>query len=297
MLTFHGRPAAKVALIKSLEVHAKYDEFLKGTYYSSYRTSKGAQRFKGCAVGCTIGETAKEQVNIHKRYEEYYGIPRFIAHIEDDVFERLSVEASKSWPLDFANAIPVGADLTGFEDKILRTLCRRKKVMDTFERYCTNESVTNLKQKLKQKDYPIKYAFADMRAACETGRTAPTGTRNLLTRALYADDAVNMTWILCLFAKFGDADFDRAYNVTGYAYLRDKAAPFLALLTLQLLRSYKGAADPVSPARAFLSLQHAGVKSIPYFNQIPKKYRPMSEGRYNILLDKSLSENALGDVA
>jgi hypothetical protein len=291
MLAFHGKEAAKTALIKDLEIHAKHDEFLKGTYHAKYKTKKGVERFKGCAVGCTIGKGSVDAINIHKKFEHYYGIPSFLAHIEDDVFERLPIIPSKSWPLDFAKAVPVGADLTGFEDKILRTLLRRKKVMDIFERFMTEASLHNLTEKLKRKDFPIRYAINDLRADMSPGRTARTGMRKLFSSYFDARNTNGMVWGLCILAT-ADADaIERAYAVTGYALLQDKASMFLARLTLQLLRSYKEPKEPVTPSIAFLSLQRAGINNVEFFKQIPKKYRPISEGRYNIL-----RANRLGDV-
>lgn len=284
MLTFHGKEAAKTALIKDLEIHAKYDEFTKGTYHAKYTTKKGVQRFKGCAVGCTIGKGSVDAIGIHKRFEHYYGIPSFLAHIEDDVFERLPLIPSKSWPLDFAKAVPVGVDLTGFEDKMLRTLIRRKKVMDVFKRHMTEASVANLTEKLKRKDFPIKYAVDDLRADMSRERAARVGMRKLFASYLSDRNSNAMVWGLCILAT-ADADaIEHAYSVTGYAVLQDKASMFLARLTLQLLRSYKEPKESVTPDKAFTSLVRAGIRSVPYFSQIPKKYRPMSEGRYKILL-------------
>jgi hypothetical protein len=47
----------------------------------------------------------------HKLYEQHMGIPEWLAHVEDDLFERMGLERSKTWPVEFIEAINEGADL------------------------------------------------------------------------------------------------------------------------------------------------------------------------------------------
>jgi hypothetical protein len=60
----------------------------------------------GCAVFCTVGSSS------HAAYEDQLGIPRVIARLEDGIFEGLPADRFKEWPLEFLEAIPVGADLS-----------------------------------------------------------------------------------------------------------------------------------------------------------------------------------------
>lgn len=57
MLAFHGRQRVKDALLAKLAEHREHDEFVQGFYKMEYRSKAGESRFKGCAVGCTIHET------------------------------------------------------------------------------------------------------------------------------------------------------------------------------------------------------------------------------------------------
>ena len=92
----------KEQLVNNLIKHQKADEFIQGQYWDDG---------KGCAVGCSIidfnGKPEK-----HSEFERLFGIPRIIATIEDGIFEGLSTEYSKWWPVAFAEAVPVNADLS-----------------------------------------------------------------------------------------------------------------------------------------------------------------------------------------
>jgi len=98
MEAFHNDNAIKNKYLARVKAHAKADEIVKGQYW---------QNGKGCAVGCTIHGHA------HKDYETELGIPRIIARLEDRIFECLPNEEAKKFPLQFLEAIPVGADLSG----------------------------------------------------------------------------------------------------------------------------------------------------------------------------------------
>ena len=97
MLAFQNTTVTKPQIIKQLEVHAKADDFIKGTYW---------ENGKGCAVGCTIHSSE------HIEYETRFGIPQMLARLEDCIFEGLSNGKAKAWPLRFMNAIKPGADLS-----------------------------------------------------------------------------------------------------------------------------------------------------------------------------------------
>ena len=94
---FHGDQKIKDKYVARMKAHIEADELIQGTGYSGV---------KGCAVGCTLNKYS------HFAYEEELGIPFTIAILEDDIFESLSVENSKSFPLEFLEAVPVGADLS-----------------------------------------------------------------------------------------------------------------------------------------------------------------------------------------
>lgn len=97
----------KKQFIAETLAHKKADNFIQGVYNEG---------LKGCAVGCALKSVAKIkgiqiEFNNHKEYETHLGIPKWLAHLEDRIFEGVSVERSKKWPLEFARAISEGSDL------------------------------------------------------------------------------------------------------------------------------------------------------------------------------------------
>ena len=106
MLAFNGT-ITKKDFVKELKKHQKLDAFTKGVYWNDG---------KGCAVGCSLKSISdlkkiKIQKDDHSLYEKHLGVPEWLARLEDTLFEGMSVEKSKSWPVDFALAINEGADL------------------------------------------------------------------------------------------------------------------------------------------------------------------------------------------
>jgi hypothetical protein len=96
LISFHGDPAIKEKYLKRLEAHKAADEIIQGAT---------GQDGKGCAVWCTLDNYS------HSSYENELGIPMMLAKLEDRIFEGLSVEESKDFPIRFLSAIPIGKDL------------------------------------------------------------------------------------------------------------------------------------------------------------------------------------------
>ena len=96
MNAFHNDQKVKETYLTRVRAHRLADEIIKGKYWDGG---------KGCAVGCTIHGSE------HFKYETELGIPRWLAHVEDKIFEGLSIERSKSWPEEFLSAINIGAEL------------------------------------------------------------------------------------------------------------------------------------------------------------------------------------------
>jgi len=91
--------------------HQKADAFVRGNYGQLYNGE-----FKGCAVGCAI-KSINNLNNIdldfknHAEYEKHLGIPEWLAKLEDTIFENVTIERSKTWPVEFAQAINQGSEL------------------------------------------------------------------------------------------------------------------------------------------------------------------------------------------
>src|ERR1700677_1347171 len=98
LIAFHGSQEIKDKYLMRVKTHQLADEIIQGTGFDK-------ESNKGCAVGCTLDNYS------HAAYEKELGIPTILALAEDDIFEKLSVEESKTFPFEFLSAINVGADL------------------------------------------------------------------------------------------------------------------------------------------------------------------------------------------
>ena len=106
---FHNDPVVREKYIARVHDHRAADEIVQGLYTEKY----GKGKLRGCAVGCTIHSDR------HEDYETELGIPRWLARIEDRLFEMMPIENAKEWPLKFLSAIPLGADLDGVYPKFV----------------------------------------------------------------------------------------------------------------------------------------------------------------------------------
>jgi hypothetical protein len=96
MKAFHDDATIKAKYLDRVRAHAAADEIEKGFYWQDGR---------GCAIGCTIHGSD------HAAYETELGIPRWLALLEDKIFEGLPLDQAKLWPEKFLAAIAVGQDL------------------------------------------------------------------------------------------------------------------------------------------------------------------------------------------
>ena len=97
MKTFHGKQSVKDKYISRVKAHAKADRIIQG---------KGWENGKGCAVGCTLEDYK------HSQYPIELGVPEWLAHLEDVIFEGLDKKEALYFPLEFLEAIPVGVNET-----------------------------------------------------------------------------------------------------------------------------------------------------------------------------------------
>jgi hypothetical protein len=118
MKAFTGK-VNKDEFIKEIKWHMEQDAFMRGTYNENNKNN-----FKGCAVGCSINSinrllgTAYDH-DEHVDMAETLQIPEWLVRLEDKIFEGLSEEESKEWPLRFSEAINVGANLDKIEPAFL----------------------------------------------------------------------------------------------------------------------------------------------------------------------------------
>lgn len=115
----------KKRFIEQLELHKEQDRLWRGSY-GCYMDDGS---WRGCAVGCGLrtlsilsGEIKAESEqgftdlrpdrNPHELLAEGLNIPWQLASAQDAIFETLPGFAAHLWPLRFAEALPVGANLS-----------------------------------------------------------------------------------------------------------------------------------------------------------------------------------------
>jgi len=211
MKAFHNDAKLKSDLLVEITKHEQADAIIKGSY-----GSKGENGiFKGCAVGCSIESYNKLKglglsTTDHSVYESEFGIPRVLAHLEDGFFEGMSETDGKTWPRQFIEAVPVGADLslvwpkfavwmlTDTENGVIRhvenTNVRKtiQDISDTYVRVIQGEEVT-VKEWLEKRAASATYAaasYATTAASYATTASYATAYAFAFAAASYATTAV-----------------------------------------------------------------------------------------------------------
>ena len=96
MLSFFGEQCLRDAVVERVREHQRLDQIAQQIYWDGS---------KGCSIGCVLhsGE--------HLDFERQLGLPVFLAYMDEHIFDRLSLDEAKGWPLRFIEAVPVGVDL------------------------------------------------------------------------------------------------------------------------------------------------------------------------------------------
>jgi hypothetical protein len=126
-LTYRADPELKAGLVREALEHQDQDRLIHGTYVRLNGT------WRGCAVGCTVaGRLTQDQIidltdedaetDWHALWADTTGLPEWLAHVEDNIFESLPIEDAQQWPVRLLSAIPVGVDLTAAREAWLRDL-------------------------------------------------------------------------------------------------------------------------------------------------------------------------------
>jgi ribosomal protein L12E/L44/L45/RPP1/RPP2 len=143
----------KKEFVKELKTHQKADNFIRGTFFNE-------DTGKGCAVGCSLKSISrlkniKMSLSDHSRYPALLGIPEWIARLEDSIFEGMSEDMAKSWPVDFASAIKTGADLDKARIPFLLVVLKSSlKSLDSLE--YDEEKLTEVKKSVDQSRAAVK---------------------------------------------------------------------------------------------------------------------------------------------
>lgn len=130
MLSFHNDEKVKQKYIERIKKHKEADAIIQGT---------GWENGRGCAVGCTL-----ENYD-HSRYPIELGLPEWLAHLEDAIFEGLEKKDALEWPLKFLESIPIGVDVENVKHRLAiyrmdnliklqeKLLEENKNIKDVFE--------------------------------------------------------------------------------------------------------------------------------------------------------------------
>jgi len=106
MLTFYSDPSKKQERIDRHKRHIEADRLMAGCYQDEWNP------LKGCSVGCdAIDISGDADGNCHKVVAEHDGVPEWLEHLRDAIFEGLPDSERAGWHLSLAEAIPVGADI------------------------------------------------------------------------------------------------------------------------------------------------------------------------------------------
>jgi hypothetical protein len=114
LVSYLGKADLKAALLVEIGKHEQADQVAKGTY------GEMNGQWHGCAIGCSLRSLnilqQQPDVNLrtgeHERFPPELGLPLWLAFAEDHIFENLPDDLATTWPRRFAEAIPLGVDLT-----------------------------------------------------------------------------------------------------------------------------------------------------------------------------------------
>ena len=114
MKSFKNDPSLKKLHVEQAKKHYEQDMLIAGTYGET-----DTDVFRGCSVGCFSYEiSGQTDDNPHKIVADDRGLPEWLIHLQDRIFEGLPLEDRKKWHVQLAEAIPVGIDLEPVRHKL-----------------------------------------------------------------------------------------------------------------------------------------------------------------------------------
>ena len=114
MKSFKNDPSLKELHVEQAKKHYEQDMLIAGTYGET-----DTDVFRGCSVGCFAYEIlGQTDDNPHKIVADDRGLPEWLIHLQDRIFEGLPLEDRKKWHVQLAEAIPVGIDLEPVRHKL-----------------------------------------------------------------------------------------------------------------------------------------------------------------------------------
>jgi hypothetical protein len=236
MNAFHNDQSIKDKYLMRVSAHQKADEIIKGKYWESG---------KGCAVGCTIHS------DNHSDYETELGIPSWLAHLEDRIFEGLPNARAMNWPVEFLEAIKPGQDLDKIKIPFLIFIVESAKEKFNHKKYPkTLKAIDGVLIELKKEVIDLD----KLREARRLARTAADAAAAAAAAAADAADAADAAAAAyaAYAASYAAADAAAAYAAYAASYAdADAAAAYAAAAA--------DAADAAAAA-AYATRQNAFVK-------------------------------------
>lgn len=98
---WHGDAQFKAATLEQMAAHVAADHLIHGIYWDP-------RRGRGCLIGCLTHNPEGG----HEQFPELFGIPAWLAHLADDLFEMQARGVDADWALRFLRSIAPGADLS-----------------------------------------------------------------------------------------------------------------------------------------------------------------------------------------
>jgi len=108
---YHGDSALKEKFVAEMKWHREQDMILQG----AAGEGEGLE-WKGCCIACGVHSMSRiegkeyEAYN-HKLWETLIGVPMWMAHLCESIFEGLTEEESKEFPIQFAESVQCGTGL------------------------------------------------------------------------------------------------------------------------------------------------------------------------------------------
>jgi hypothetical protein len=184
LTAYHNDPAIKASILAVLKKHRLADEIVKGQYW---------EEGKGCAVGCTI------KSGNHAEYEDQFGIPQMLAHLEDGIFEGLPNAKAKAWPEKFMIAISPGADLSFVGWKFQHWLLTDEKVNPGINHPLVKSAIADVAKiiwQLATGETVSTSAASAARSAASAARSAESAARSAESAARSAESAASAAYSL-----------------------------------------------------------------------------------------------------
>lgn len=182
MISFHGSQEIKDKYVARLKEHRRLDQIVHGTGYDGSRT---------LAAGRTL-----DSYN-HASYEKELGLPEWVAHLEDRIFEGIPIEDAPQFALDFLVAIPVGVCIEKVKWQL--AIWRHNNQIKALE-YNQEDYVIQCKEAIKQVinycESMLSIGFNSESAAWSAAEFAAWSVRSAVRSAAYMSEAAMLIHLL-----------------------------------------------------------------------------------------------------